>query len=417
MILQVILLYILLRNEVTIITIFKPVYNMFIELDKLEKLMPRYPDSLRFLSKTIRNKVWNVSNEESLAKMLSICNCLYSILIDVIGEDLEIIEQYVYVLEKNSDRYSTYNLNSIYAPIRAHISECITHNMVKEHWRQLNPYFRKEYVREDLFKKSLIDLLDDFFQNIITICPDEFLIPLSNFNYLIRGRRGKWKLAQDLVPPSIEFALANNIVNRWNPPEKRYLYLVNGNQNSQNNDDVCFEEMRIQENEILTIANFDVATLALHKKIFNLDFDDISRKEIFDFVNNEKQKQVQDVIEQIYIQNITATKENIENQIKLNSKETKKLISSFCGKLLLKEICDAIFTPLDHNEDNDSVLKDQCYKSFHILAEYFEKKNIAGIVFPSTRMRLLNQTGSNLVLFSVGDAAPNIDTYRIIQKQ
>jgi hypothetical protein len=396
--------------------IFEPVYSMIVELDKLEKLMPNYAEPLRFLSKTIRNKVWRLANETRLAKVLNVCNWILSILVDTFGESIEVVELYVDTLDKMSSKYTTASLHNTYASVYAHIAVCRTGDMVKEHWKQLNPYFRKEYARENLFKKDLIDILDDFFQNIVSICPNDFLMPLSNFDYLLRGRRKEWRLAQDLMPPSIEFSIAHNIINRWNPPEKRYLYLVNGIANSPENDTVCFEEMRIKKDETVTIANFHIAKAAYHKKVINLNFDDVTRQDIFDFVNVGQKKQTHDLIEQIYTQKISPTKENIKNQIELQTMETTQLACSFCGKLLLKEICDAIFVPLDSDEDNDAELKDQCYKSFHILAEYFENKGIAGIVFPSTRMRLLNKTGSNLVLFSVDDAFPDVGTYRIVKK-
>lgn len=396
--------------------IFEPVYSMIVELDKLEKLMPNYAEPLRFLSKTIRNKVWGLSNEIRLAKTLNICNWFFSILIDTFGESIEVADLYVTTLDEMSNKYTSVNLHNTYASVYAHIAVCRTSDMVKEHWKQLNPYFRKEYARENLFKKDLIDILDDFFQNIVSICPNEFLVPLSNFDCLLRGRRKEWQLAQDLMPPSIEFAIANNIINRWNPPEKRYLYLVNGMPTSAENDMVCLEEMRIKKDETVTIANFHIVKSARNKKVISLDFDDVTRQDIFDFVNVGQKKQTHDLIEQIYTQKISPTKENIKKQIELQTKETTELACSFCGKLLLKEICDAIFVPLDNDEDNDADLKDQCYKAFHVLAEYFESKGIAGIVFPSTRMRLLNQTGSNLVLFSADDAFPDVGTYRLIKK-
>lgn len=396
--------------------IFEPVYSMIVELDKLEKLMPNYAEPLRFLSKTIRNKVWSLANETRLAKVLNICNWILSIVVDTFGESIEVVELYVDTLDKMSSKYTTASLHNTYASVYAHIAVCRTADMVKEHWKQLNPYFRKEYAREDLFRKDLIEILDDFFQNIVSICPKDFLVPLNSFGCLLRGRRKEWQFAEDLMPPSIEFAVKNNIINRWNPPQKRYLYLVNGMSNSAGNDRVCLEEMRIKKDEKVTIANFHIVKSACHKKVINLDFDNVTRQEIFDFMNVEQKKQTHDLIEQIYTQKISPTKENIKKQIELKTKETAELTCSFCGKLLLKEICNEIFVPLDSDEDNNVDLKDQCYKSFHILAEYFESNGIAGIVFPSTRMRLLNQTGSNLVLFSAEDAFPDVSTYRIIKK-
>lgn len=148
-------------------TVLNPFYDMIFELDKLEKLMPSYAEPLRFLSKVIRNKVWGVSDEKRLAKMLNVCNWLYSLLVEVAGEHIEIIEEYVNVLDRKSDKYTLTNLNKTYDNVRAHIAVCKTGDMVKEHWKQLNPYFRKEYARENLFKKDLIEILDDLFNKIV----------------------------------------------------------------------------------------------------------------------------------------------------------------------------------------------------------------------------------------------------------
>ncbi|MDD4760909.1 MAG: hypothetical protein PHU66_08895, partial [Bacteroidaceae bacterium] len=324
-------------------TVLNPFYDMIFELDKLEKLMPSYAEPLRFLSKVIRNKVWGVSDEKRLAKMLNVCNWLYSLLVEVAGEHIEIIEEYVNVLDRKSDKYTLTNLNKTYDNVRAHIAVCKTGDMVKEHWKQLNPYFRKEYARENLFKKDLIEILDDFFNNIVSICPNEFLVPLNNYNCLLRGRKKEWKLRDDLLPPSIECALQNNIINRWNLPSKRYLYLAIGNCGIENGEKVCLEEMRIRAGDIVTIANFDINKLASNKKIINLDFDNISRQDIFDFMNATEKAQTRDLIEEIYVQKIVPTKENIKEQVESHTKETTALACSFCGKLLLKEICDTIF--------------------------------------------------------------------------
>ena len=85
----------------------------------------------------------------------------------------------------------------------------------------------------------------------------------------------------------------------------------------------------------------------------------------------------------------------------------------FSGQFLLKNICSAIFTPLDDDTDNDDELKERCYKSFHVFAEWCENKGFAGIRYPSTRMKLIGERGTNIVLFDANSAVADESTFRI----
>ena len=59
------------------------------------------------------------------------------------------------------------------------------------------------------------------------------------------------------------------------------------------------------------------------------------------------------------------------------------------------------------------MLKEKCYKSFHLLAEWCEGKGISGIRYPSTRMNLINERGPNLVLFDADSAKANETSFRV----
>ena len=107
----------------------------------------------------------------------------------------------------------------------------------------------------------------------------------------------------------------------------------------------------------------------------------------------------------------------IKQKIQLKEYDIKRESAILMGRLLLKEICDAIFVPLDETEDNDLREKDKCYKAFHILAEFFENKGFAGICYPSTRMKLVGKTGKNLVLFNADSAEAKESTFKtFVQK-
>lgn len=397
--------------------LFPQTHDMILELDKLERLMPTYRNPLMFLSKLIRQTIWKLSNEKHLAVTLYACNLVFDLLIKTYGEHIEFLEMYVDYLDKHSNTYSNIPLTKKYDVVRTHIAVYKTQDLVKEHWKQINPYFRKEYAKEDLLSKDLIAILDDFFDNIVKVCPEQFLISLENarFKYLVRGRRKEWLCKDDLRAPSIEIAKANNIINRWNPPDKRYLYLVSGKGTPEDIETAC-EEMRIKSGETVTLANFEVCPTSKKAEIVDLDYESTSRDDIFNFVNAVEKEQVNELVKNIAESGTLPTAEYVRQQIGLQDSRTKWLASTLAGKLLIKEICDAIFVPLDEIEDNDNNEKDKCYKSFHILAEYFESKGYAGICYPSTRMKLIGKRGSNLVLFDADSAEPLLETFRKIVK-
>ncbi len=273
--------------------LFPQTHDMILELDKLERLMPTYINLLMFLSKSIRQTIWKLSNEKHLAVTLYACNLVFDLLIKTYGEHIEFLEMYVDYLDKHSNTYSNIPLTKKYDVVRTHIAVYKTQDLVKEHWKQINPYFRKEYAKEDLLSKDLIAILDDFFDNIVKVCPEQFLISLENarFKYLVRGRRKEWLCKDDLRAPSIEIAKANNIINRWNPPDKRYLYLVSGKGTPEDIETAC-EEMRIKSGETVTLANFEVCPTSKLAEIVDLDYESTSRDDIFNFVNAVEKEQV-----------------------------------------------------------------------------------------------------------------------------
>jgi hypothetical protein len=390
---------------------------MIIELGRLEELMLEYKEPLRELSKTIRNKIWRKSDEKRLATVLNACNQVFPILIDVVGADIAVVEMYIEYLQKHSNMYSSLYLNGIFDDLKAQISIYKTQELVKEHWRQLNPYFRNEYSKEDLLSKDLIAILDDFYENIIGVCADIFLLSMNDmrFQHLLRGRRGTWQRKEDMAAPTIEIAKKYNIVNRWNPPEKRYLYLVAGN-GSDDDVETSIQEMRIKAEETVTITNFHYLGDLVEDKIVDLDYEQISRDEIFEFADAFEKNQVQEIISEISSGN-EVTPGIIRDRMQLKEDRIRWMTTVFAGKILLKEISEAIFVPLDDAEDNDKKEKDKCYKAFHVLAEYFESKGFAGITYPSTRMKLIGKSGSNLVLFNADSAEAVEGTFSTFVKE
>lgn len=137
--------------------------------------------------------------------------------------------------------------------------------------------------------------------------------------------------------------------------------------------------MRITDPTLdVTIADFTVCSEALENKVFDLDYNDVSEEEIV--LQHEFCQAVEtgQIIQELNTGTV-ASKSRIKKQIRKQRTETQNFATIYCGRLFLKQICSAIFTPLDSKEDTDDMLKEKCYKSFHLLTEWCEGKDISGI--------------------------------------
>lgn len=151
-------------------------------------------------------------------------------------------------------------------------------------WDEINNY-KPDAVQTHL--KSIIDLLNDFFVECVARFPDAFYVKYCELELLTRCRKGNFSSINDLLPPSIQIAEQYGIVNRWNPQDKRYLYLSRGSLNQvfingiPENEFTCLEEVRAESGKEYTFADFRPANKRSHKKILNMDYDGI-RAEIIE---------------------------------------------------------------------------------------------------------------------------------------
>lgn len=395
--------------------LFKFQLNMLVELSNLESLLPNSGDQLMLLSKTIRFKVWPHSNEMLLAAHLYACNLVYGLIHRTLPEAEEniILTQYVEYMKLSAPRYCKQNLDGVYDSLLSEIHQIYISKIIDKQWRKINPYYAEEFCEDETLQhKDIICILDEFYELASNKTVNEFLKPLHLFSHqvFLRGRRGRWKSKDDIAPPSLQVAKENNIINRWNPPKKRYLYLASGNRSEV--EQTVLAELRAQDGEEITTAEFTFADSATHGVIVNLDYERLSREEVFSNFYRYKDETISQITQAVMQPGKVPAKDAILHEINTRTAQTEQAVVLFIGQLLLKEICDRIFVPLDSDEDADSTKKDCCYKSFHMLAEYFEKKGYAGIAYPSTRMKLNGSTGSNLVIFDADSAQANESTMR-----
>ena len=57
--------------------------------------------------------------------------------------------------------------------------------------------------------------------------------------------------------------------------------------------------------------------------------------------------------------------------------------------------------------------EEQLFLLRYVFAEWCENKGFAGIRYPSTRMKLIDHRGSNIVLFDADSAIADESTFRI----
>lgn len=385
------------------------------ELTDLENMMPTYKEELLKVSKFIRRNVWEQVDDGFLLKLLGILNTLYSCSADVIGQDFEVISEYVSQFSKYICGYTPVDISKSSQALLEELWQEQIQKIILKQWTQLDPARRSEFDENEIFRKNLLEIMDDFWDTLTPEAMLAFWHPLKSYPKLIRGRKETRTQAIELAAPSLETIEKYHILNRWTPPGKRYLYLVDANNPSQNPEKVCLEEMRVADpNQDVTIAQFTVQPDALEDRILDLDYEDTSVENIFQ-QSHTRQSSVTDKIIQELLSGSSVTERRIKKKLQQHQQERRCVAQIFCGQHLLKQICTAIFTPLDDDSDSDDELKERCYKSFHLFAEWCEGKDIAGIRYPSTRMKLIHERGTNIVLFNADSAVADESTFRIIR--
>lgn len=272
---------------------------------------------------------------------------------------------------------------------------------VQQAWSELNPL---NHLKPS-HPKTLIDLLDDFFSICVDRYPDPFLLKCKDLGIITRCRKGEFNTEKDILPPSIDIAEANNIVNRWNPPGKRYLYAAHSRDNPQysgltQNEYTCFKEMRAKKGIKYTFADFRARSGSEDKSILNMDYTGILQSDINAYCEKEIQNHAYTIASGLLKARVNPSRKQLQPMIQ---RDAEKLATFYIGSSFFLPICQTIFTAIDDDKCADGKAREKAYKSFHVLAEYLEAKNIAGVIYPSTRTALHSIHTQNIVIFNVED--------------
>jgi len=382
-------------------------FLMLEELQKLEQLSDEYSGELRFLSKKIRNDLWNVDyNTEKLAKLLQIMNRTYEMIFGYIDYfDLSCIIEYVKLLAKycyiicpnlNADYY-----NQLIDDIQMESARII----IEEQWKDIT-------ASEDGLK-SFKEIFDDIFTQCLNGNKDKFFHKLKDTDVLCRVVNDKYPINRARFIPLDN----SSAYNRWNPPGKSFLYLSFDEDEKAYSSElklseyICLEEYRAEKGNKFYFCNFKPVTEGV---IFDLSYNDVSLRKIKNMLTEYEDTLASQMIEEIMKEPDALKKYENKKKLKKRVKKLqlkyqidKGIIEESIAKQYLKMICKCIYKKVDETDDKK---KEIAYKSFWALAAYLEEQGVTGIIYPCTRTNKV--VGKNLVLFNKYDAEPIEDSIR-----
>ena len=377
------------------------------ELHKLETWSDEQKELLEHISKFLRNKIWPIVGETWMFSTLSEVN----LLVLKLPCTVEAIEFY---LEKLS------NYASIFGPK--------TKDLFEKEQEAINILAAKRLLElqwKDILSPagdaaSFSSVFNLFYEQCIASYPEQFFISAPEIAACYRAVSDPDADAKRFTP------LPNKTQNRWNPPGKTYLYLsyeetdtVEVNSCYTHSQHTCLLEKRASAGKPYAVCRFKLKD-GLH--ILDLSYNDTTFDALRRIMENTFELACHELESEWTPTNPEKMKLFIESREGFTGLLSKAISESFhqvnlneaicvsLGKQYLKLVCDTVIRPID-----DSVDKEEQYRSFWQLATILEAKGVDGIVYPSTRMELIKLVAKNLVLFDVGDATPQMETKQLLK--
>lgn len=396
------------------------------ELSRMEQYAePDYFIIMKRFSKFLRMEVWNHITAIYLYSVLVVINTCFDLFYkDISFPNYEIIIQYIEQFEKVWTRFCPSNLTTNrWNNLKWDIDKLLTDIIIEKQWDRINPYTKKN--NKEHFDKDLRTIFDDMFKN--SIIPNEyaFIRDYKSIKHMYRGTRGIHDYTWLLPNPKF-----NKSDNRWNPKERCFVYaaledtesIFDAESDIFHGDMVCLEELRARKGEKITLGELKFLPNIENKKIFDFSYNDISFFSIKSQIQNEQQlltieiiNKVKKLIDDGQIGNFEDIQQEVKSKIGKKQEDIVSMTAIYIGKTFLKMICDKIYIPLDSDEDINPKKKSICYGAFHVMADYFEKRGYAGIIYPSTRAALIKQSGKNIVIFNYKDVTYKEGSLKVIE--
>lgn len=269
-------------------------------------------------------------------------------------------------------------------------------------------YWNEQKIDNKLIgNRDFIKMFDEIHDYALIKYKDIFMRRLKQIKCLYRAARGNHFGNYERMIPKSEFCKNN----RWNPDGIEFLYLgcdyslpkkdfINSPQKT------CCEEIRLKKGENVTLCRFK--WINPNSKLLNLYIDDkfVEReKENLDILCNKEIEKFKSDNKAISVVSKLSNQGKVDEakeyiKLKTKSKVDKKYAERYVSTLLISDIVDAIFKPVDESEDP----KLEAYIPFRLFATYLISKGYDGIIYRSTRMDLIGEGGKNVVLFNKNDA-------------
>lgn len=380
---------------------------------ELNRMVDIYENDYKF---TILRKALENFNDDNKRQLIYIivntlnnkCKTLYDMCNDFNEKQRKLMvdnffEQYLKYLQ----RYSFFigDIVSIFKDEYRKNLQCQIFN----HWSSI-----VEKKSDTVQGKNFLEVFDEIHENCISKYESIFVKRLGELKNLYRAQRGKHFGNYDRMIPKEEYVKNKN---RWNPEGVAFIYLGFDEEIKQYDEVInfiektCFEELRLKEDEYVSVCKFK--PVKIDSKIINLCYEDISYDEIDykseEFMNKITKVKVNEILTNKRYQEKIRTSQNKEEIIKkiikkeINEKQIRLIISKeteiYLGNLIMKSIDEAVFLPVDIEEDPEL----KAYIPFHYLADYLISKGYSGILYRSTRMNKIGLKGKNLVLFNKED--------------
>ena len=380
---------------------------------ELNRMVDIYENEYKF---TILRRALESINDENKRQFIYILvhalNDICKAILDICNDFSEsqkalMIDNFFELYLKYLQRYSYFigDVDSIFKDTYRKNLQCQIFN----HWNSM-----VEKKSDNVMEKNFLEVFDDIHESCISKYESIFVKRLGDLKNLYRAQRGKHFDNYERMIPKEEYVKNKN---RWNPEGVAFMYLGLDEEVKQYDEVInfiektCFEELRLKKDEYVSICKFK--PVKSEGKIINLCYEDISYDEI-----DRKSEEFMNVITKVEINEILTNKkyhEEIINSMKkeevikkiiekeINEKQIRSIIRKeteiYLANLIMKSIDEAVFLPVDTEEDPEL----KAYVPFHYLANYLISKGYSGILYRSTRMNKIGLKGKNLVLFNKED--------------
>lgn len=377
---------------------------------ELNRMVDIYENEYKFT--ILRKALESINDENKRHFVFILVNALNNIceaILNVFSESQKelVIDNFFELYLKYLQRYSYFigDIVSIFKDTYRQNLQCQIYN----HWSSM-----VEKKSDTVLEKNFLEVFDDIHESCISKYESIFVKRLGDLKNLYRAQRGKHFDNYERMIPKEEYVKNKN---RWNPEGVAFIYLGLDEEVKQYDEVInfiektCFEELRLKKDEYVSICKFK--PVKSEGKIINLCYEDISYDEI-----DRKSEEFMNMITKVEINEILTNKkyhEEIRSSMKkeevikkiiekeINEKQIRSIIRKeteiYLANLIMKSIDEAVFLPVDTEEDPEL----KAYVPFHYLANYLISKGYSGILYRSTRMNKIGLKGKNLVLFNKED--------------